>query len=105
MPVTVTVNVPAAEALQDRVEVPDVPRVTLVGLSEQDRPVDGVTDEVSDTVPVNPFTLATVIVDVAVPPTTVLVLVGLAVTVKSLTAKLTVVDDDADPLVPVTVTM
>ena len=50
---TVTVYVPALP-LQDRVEVPDVPKVTLVGLSVQVSPVEGETDDARLTVPVNP---------------------------------------------------
>ncbi len=57
----------------------------LVGLRVQLRPVDGETATVKVTVPVKPFTGATVIVEVAVPPTNVLAVVGLAVTVKSVT--------------------
>jgi hypothetical protein len=64
----------------------------LVGLSVQLRPVAGETDEVRATVPVNPLTGATVIVEVAVPPTNVLVLVGLAVTEKSVTVTVTVAE-------------
>ena len=104
VPVIVTVNVPVVVELHDSVEVPDVPRVTLVGLRVQVRPV-GETVEVSVTVPVNPFTLVTVMVEVAVAPTVVETLVGLAVTVKSRTVKATVADAELVPLVPVTVTV
>ena len=44
----------------------------------------------SATVPVNPLTGATVIVDAAAVPTVVVTAVGLAATVKSWTAKVTV---------------
>jgi hypothetical protein len=37
------------------VEVPEVPRVMLVCVSEHDRPVDGDTEELRVTVPVNAF--------------------------------------------------
>ncbi len=53
MLVTITLNVPA-EPEHDRVEVPDVPRVTLAGLRMQARPVEGETVSVSETVPANP---------------------------------------------------
>ena len=53
VPVTVTVYVPALP-LQESVEVPEVPSVTLVGLRVQVSPVDGETDDVRLTVPVNP---------------------------------------------------
>ena len=68
--------------MHDRVEVPDVPRVTLVGLRVQVRPVLGDTEEVSETVPVNPFWEVTVIVDVPLAPARTVTLVGLAVIVK-----------------------
>lgn len=95
-PVTVTVNEPVAEPVQDKVETPEVVvlvRETLVGESVHVSPVEG--DTVADkvTVPVKPFTAATVIVDVPGAPTTTETVVGLALTVKSgaaVTAKATV---------------
>jgi hypothetical protein len=81
VPVTVTVYAPA-EPEQDRVEVPEVPKTMLVGLSVQVRPVLGDTEEVRVTVPVNPFWAVTVIVDVPVAPARTVTLVGLAVTEK-----------------------
>jgi len=65
--------------------VPEVPRVTLVGVSVQVRPVDGETADVRVTVPVKPWTAVTVIVEVAAVPAFTVTLVGLAVIVKSLT--------------------
>jgi hypothetical protein len=50
----------------------------------------GDTEPASATVPVNPFTGATVIVDDAAVPTVVVTAVGLAATVKSWTVKVTV---------------
>lgn len=82
VPVTVTVNVPLAEEVQERVEVPEPP-VTLAGDRVQDKPVAGDTEAVRATVPVKPLTGAIVIVDVPVPPTLIATLVGLALTVKS----------------------
>jgi hypothetical protein len=82
VPVTVTVYVPALP-LQDSVEVPEVPRVTLVGLSVQVNPVEGETDDVRVTVPVNPWIEVTVIVEVPVAPALTVTLVGLALIVKS----------------------
>src|SRR6266496_918591 len=64
----------------------------LLGVRVQVKPA-GETDEVRATVPVNPFTGATVIVEVA------------AVTVKSVTVTVTVAEWVRDPLVPVTVTV
>jgi len=61
----------------------------LVGLKVHVSPA-GETDEVSETVPVNPLTGATVMVEVAATPDVVVTLVGLAVTVKSVTVYVTV---------------
>ena len=61
----------------------------LVGLKVHVSPA-GKTDEVSATVPVNPLTGATVMVEVAATPDVVVTLVGLAVTVKSVTVYVTV---------------
>ncbi len=56
----------------------------LVGLRVQVKPA-GVTELVSATVPVNPLTGATVMVEVAAVPTGVVTAVGLATTEKSVT--------------------
>jgi hypothetical protein len=88
-------------AEQDSVDVPEPP-VILVGVSEQVKPVCATL--VRLTVPVNPLRGVTVIVDDAAVPVVVLTGLGLAVIVKSLTAKLTVVEAELVPLVPVTVT-
>ena len=69
--------------MHDRVEVPEVPRVTLVGLSVQVNPVEGDTDDVRVTVPVNEWIEVTVIVEVPAVPALTATLVGLAVTEKS----------------------
>ena len=65
-----------------RVAVPDPP-LMLPGLIVAVRPVDGLVVRV--TAPVNPLTGATVIVEVPVPPTLTVMVVGLAVMVKSVT--------------------
>jgi hypothetical protein len=70
--------------VQDRAEVWLAPRTMLVGVRVQVSPA-GETADVSATVPVNPLTGATVIVDVAATPTLTLAVVGLAVTLKSCT--------------------
>ncbi len=91
-----------------RVEVPDVPRMMLVGLKVAVGPFAtiGETVAVSDTVPVKPLTADTVIVEVPDWPTVKLMEVGLAVTVKSVTVTETVaVWVNAPGLVPVTVTV
>ena len=79
---TVTVNVPVADPVQDRVEVPEPPE-TLVEERAHVRPVAGEISSDRETVPVNPFTAATVIVEVPGVPTTAVTLVGLALIVKS----------------------
>jgi len=66
--------------VQDSVEVPEDPKVTLVGLRVHVSP-DGETDEVRETVPVNPLLAVTVIVDVPAVPALTVIAVGLAVTV------------------------
>jgi len=62
----------------------------LEGVRVQVRPVDGDIDEVSATVPVNPLTGATVIVEVPAVPAFVVTEVGAADTVKSVTVTVTV---------------
>ena len=76
----------------------------LVGVRVHVRPA-GETVEVKATVPVNPFTGATVIVEVTAVPELVATLVGLAVTVKSRMFTVTVAVWVREPLVPVTVTV
>ena len=76
----------------------------LVGLRVHVRPA-GETLLVSVTVPVKPWTGATVMVELAVAPATTVALVGLVVTVKSFTVTVTVAVCDSEPLVPVTVTV
>jgi hypothetical protein len=77
-----------AEPLHDRVEVPEVPSVTLVGVSVQLKPVEGDTDGARVTVPVNELIEVTVIVEVPAMPAIARTEVGLAVTEKSGTATL-----------------
>jgi hypothetical protein len=76
----------------------------LVGLRVQVRPA-GETELVRATVPVNPLIGETVMVEVAAAPATVAMAVGLAVTVKSVTLKVTTALAELTPLVPVTVTV
>ena len=87
-----------------RVEVCEAPRMMLDGLRMQTRP-GGETTDVRVTVPVNPLTGATVMAELAGEPALVVTLLGLAVTVKSWTVNVTVVEWDSEPLVPVTVTV
>jgi len=90
----------------DRVDVWAAPNVTLVGVSEQVRPV-GEADEVNVTVPVKPLTGVTVIVEVPAAPALTVTLVGLAVTVKlvPVTLNVTVAVRDRPEFVPVTITV
>lgn len=104
MAVTVTVNVWALVPVHDSAEVWLAPRTMLVGLRVQVKPA-GDTTVASVTVPVNPLTGATVIVEVAVAPARMVTLVGLATIVKSGVVTFTVAEWDSVPLVPVTVTV
>lgn len=72
----------AAVEEHDKLEVWLAPRTMLAGVRVQVRPA-GATEEVRATVPVNPLTGATVIVEVTAVPAVVVSDVGLAVTVKS----------------------
>jgi len=87
VPVTVTVNVPVFEEVQDSVEAPLPPlvSVTLVGERVQLSPVEGETLAVRLTGPANPLRLVAVIADVPVPPEARLTVEGFAVTEKSWT--------------------
>src|SRR5437016_2952507 len=94
----VTVNVPAVLELQDRVAVPEF--VTLPGvIAPQVRP-DG-TVSVKVTVPVNPLTAVTVMVEVRVVPT--FPDGDVAAMLKSVTVKVAVAEWESVPLVPVIV--
>lgn len=81
MPVIVTVNVPATVPVHDSVAVPEPP-VIVFGVTVHVRPA-GDTAVVRLTVPVKPLTGAMVIVDVPEDPAMIVILVGLAVIVKS----------------------
>ena len=74
-------KVPLADAVHDSVEVPDP--VTLVGVREHVSPVEGTMALVRLTTPPKPLSAATVMVELLVPPTFMVLLVGFAVIVKS----------------------
>ncbi len=72
-----------------RVAVAEPPAMkTLAGVTVSVRP--GLLDTDNATVPVNALTAASPTVDDTVPPATIVKLVGLAVSVKSVTMKVTV---------------
>ena len=76
----------------------------LLGVRVHVKPA-GATALVSATVPVKPFTGATVIVEVPATPALTVTLVGEAATVKSVTVYVTGAEWVSEPLVPVTVTV
>jgi hypothetical protein len=96
-----------AEPVHESPEVPDEPRVTLVGLTSHVNPVSGETVDDRVTVPVNALIEVSAIVDVPAVPALTITLVGLAATEKSGTATLyvTVAICDRVPVTPVTVTV
>ncbi len=77
-------NVPVAEGMHDRVEVPEPVKLEEVTLHVI--PVDVEDDSVSETVPVKPFRKVRVIVEVAAEPVETDELAGLAVRLKSSSA-------------------
>jgi hypothetical protein len=85
-------------------DVPEVAvefRTMVAGLNEQVRPVGTVSVRV--TVPLKPLIAVTVIVEFASRFVSTAALVGVALTLKSTPATVTVVEDDSEPEVPVTV--
>jgi hypothetical protein len=107
VPVTVTVYVPAAVALQDSVAVcGDVPKVTLAGrVHVKPAGLEAETDRL--TVPVKPLSAVTVIVEVPEAPARIWAgLTVPAAIVKSTTTNVMVaVVCESVPSVPVTVTV
>jgi len=104
VPVMLTAYLPA-DPVHERTDVPEDPRVTPVGVRVQISPVDGETDAVSVTVPVNALIDVTVIEEVPAVPAITVTLVGLAFTEKSGTAMLYAMAAPWNrvPLTPVTV--
>jgi len=90
--------------VQESVELWVGGSVTLAGVRVQAKPA-GDTAEVRATIPANPLTPVTVIVEVAVLPWTIVTLAGLAARVKLVTITVTVVVLDCPLFVPVTVTV
>jgi hypothetical protein len=94
--------------LQASVEVPDPPRVTLVGVRVHVRPVEGDIVAAIVTAPVKPCSAGravTVIVDDPTVPLFTVKPLGLAVTVKSRIVYVTGAECDRSPFMPVTVTV
>ncbi len=89
VPVSVTVKLPAVRLLHDSVDVAEAPRVTLVGLREQLRPLG---DEVwvRLTIPAKLLILVTVMVEVPVTPRPTVTVVGLSEMLKSWTTNVVV---------------
>jgi len=90
--------------LQDRVELPEFPKVTVVGDRVQAIPLDGETLLVSETVPVNPR-LVTIIVEAPLAPAFTMTLDELTSSAKSCTVTATEAECASEPLVPVAVTV
>lgn len=103
VPVTVTVNV-LAIPLQERVAVPEVPRLIEDVENVQVNPDDGEVEFVRATVPVKPFTDVMLIVEVPTAPAKTVILDGVAVTVKSWTVYAIVTECESRRLFPVTAT-
>lgn len=93
---------PATEPVQDRIDVPEPP-VIVVRSIVHDRLVELLVT-VTATVPENPLTDATVIVEVALVARLTVALVGFPLIVKSSTVYVTSAECDRGPLVPATVT-
>jgi hypothetical protein len=89
----------------ETVDVPEPPDVRgmLVGFSDALIPVEGDIVSANPTVPMNPFTLARLIVDEPEAPTGMLTLTGFRAIVKSVTFTLTVAECTREPEVAVTV--
>ncbi len=91
----------------DVADVPDV-KVTLVGLHDAVRPVEGATDVDRVRDPWNPFRLVTVTVDGPDKPDGKVTVDGLAAILNpdgATTLTLMMTERDCEPLVPVTVTV
>ena len=103
VPVTVTTYDPPTP-VHVRVLDPDPPD-TLAGLVEHERPVDGNTELVNETLPVKPLSGVIVTVDVTETSGVVVTKVGLANIWKSTTWTIMKLVCDSEPLVPAMVTL
>ncbi len=89
--------------MQESVEVPEEPRLTVEGVRTQLRPEGTAADRL--TVLVNPLMLVTAMVELPTVPRLMVIDTGLADTAKSWIAKLAVAVRDDPRLLPVTVTV
>ena len=89
VPVTVTVYVPAKPEHERTLLPPDTPMGMLVGDRVQVSPLEGTTELVKSTVPVNPPSGWTEIVEVPATPASTVTTDGLGFRVKSWTLKFT----------------
>ncbi len=80
VPATPTLNVPAVEPVQLKIDVAEEPRVTLGGFKEQERPAGEVAARL--TTPEKPLFDVTVIVELPEAPALKVKLAGLAVILK-----------------------
>lgn len=92
------------DPLQDRVELPEFPNVTVVGDSVHVSPADGEMLLARVTVPVNPRVDDTMAVDVPLAPELTTTLDVLTSSAKSCTVTANEVECASEPLVPVAVT-
>jgi len=90
--------------VQDSVELPEFPSVTVVGDNVQMSPVDGETVLARVTVPVNPRVEDTMAVEVPLAPAFTMTLGVLTSSAKSCTVTATVAECASEPLIPVAVT-
>ena len=91
--------------MQDRVELPACPKVTLVGDRVQAIPMDGETLLVSETVPVNPRVAVTIIVEAPLAPAFTMTLDELTSSAKSCTVTANEAECASEPLVPEAITV
>ncbi len=107
VPVTVTVKLPLAEGVQERLEVTIAEgNIRLPRLRLQSKPAEGDIEEDRSTVPLNPFIAVTLIVEVPVLPTLMDAFDGLAVRPMSVTWNRAItVLNEGEPVAPVTATV
>ncbi len=103
-PDTVTMKTPPDGEVHDKVELFEAPSVTLFLVKEQ-RILEEEPKKDKFTVPVNPLTLARLIIELPTAPAFTVTAVGLAERVKSWTMKVAIARWDSPLLDPVIVTL